>query len=127
MERITFEPAVWELLTYRAQYDALRHDLKGRGFDVEIAEPMEERSADGVANVTLLFLAPELVVHVATYLGDHALDILETALITHLIGKIKIGPKSGVRRKVQIIGSDGSVLREVELPEGDHAEDERDE
>ena len=116
------EPTGWEL-PYSEQYVALRRELEEKGFEVHLVQPtaIEERGADLYYNLPLLLATPDLVVHVATHLADHALDILETALLARLIGKIKIGPKQGMSRKAVILGPRGEVLREVQLPPGDEA------
>jgi hypothetical protein len=127
MDRIVLEPASWEQ-PYQRQYEELVRDLRERGFEVELIVPetYEERGTQ-VYDLTLFLVTPDLVVHVATHLADHALDILEGALIYHLIGKVKIGPKRGMRRRAPILGPRGEVLREVELPPGDEDEEAEDE
>ena len=106
------QPVSWER-PYRDQYEAVRHELEEQGFAVRIVEPapFEERGADVVHNIALLMATPEVVIHLAEQLADHALDILEAVLIAYLIGRVKVGPKQGTPRRAQILGPDGRLPR----------------
>jgi hypothetical protein len=126
VDRITIEPVSWEH-PYLSQYEDLRRDLTSRGLDVRLVGPAEYE--DPGTNVFyhwgLLMATPEVVIHSATHIAEHALDILGGALIYHMIGKVQVGPK-GMRRRVQIVGPDGQLLKEVELPPGDDVRDDED-
>jgi hypothetical protein len=120
-------PVSWER-PYRDQYEAVRHEFEKQGFAVRIVEPapFEERGTDVVYNIALLMATPEVVIHLGEQLADHVLDILEAVLIAYLIGRVKVGPKQGTPRRAQILGPDGRVLRNVQLPPGDEAAGDED-
>jgi hypothetical protein len=125
MDRLVIRPVGWEL-PYLAQYEAVKSELEGRGIDAHLVEPepFEEPGPDVVYNIAQLLATPEVVVYLAEQLADHALDVIEGVLIGYLIGKVRSGPKQGMRRRAQILGPDGRVLREVQLPAGEDTADE---
>jgi hypothetical protein len=124
VDSVVLRPVSWER-PYDSQYEALGRELIERGFEVEIVvpAPYEERGTE-LYHLMFLMATPDLVIHVAEHVADHAIDIIETAVLANLIGKIKIGPKHGMRRKVVIVGPRGEPLREVYVPVGEDDDEE---
>jgi hypothetical protein len=110
--RAVIEPERSEL-PYAAQHEAVADWLRATGLDVEITPPVERPSRPPNG---LVLLQAEVVIWVP---GDaHTNDFREAiaAAMMNLSGRVKLGPRRGERRRVQIVDGDGNVTFPFTVP-----------
>jgi hypothetical protein len=99
---------------YGEQWDEVVADLEREGFHVQRIEQVERRYESGVDVSTIdavLRVGKEIAADVVL-LGS-VVELLRRALR----GRVKVGPRRGQKRRVDIVGPDGETLREVEVPD----------
>jgi predicted FMN-binding regulatory protein PaiB len=115
MADVLIEPEWWEEGLFREQYEALVTALESEGYEVQLrVTEREEYRSDEWARRS--FEVPwDVVFRVAEDHAEHLIGVLETIIITKLVGKAKLGPNRTKRRQAAILDMHGKVLSKVEL------------
>jgi hypothetical protein len=110
--RIDIEREIQER-PYGPQWDDLERALQDEGFEIGLVRQEERRYSGGSWEDV------DAIIRVGKEIASDALLVakLVELLQRFLRGRVKIGPRKGDVRIVQIVGPRGEILREVEVPD----------